>query len=175
MELFTIMRFIDDRALGKNPVAFRDRYVVTDRFGGITGYRRVEEVTRKIASHTLRRTKDQALDDLPGLMRALSLVVQLPRYEGYGMAPLEGMASGVPFVATDQGYYRSFSGQGTCGVIVAGEDTAEASREIVSILTDRDRYGAMARAARSAAETHFSIQAEADAIAGVYEALWAEG
>lgn len=114
-------------------------------------------------------------DDLPGLMRALSLVVQLPRYEGYGMAPLEGMASGMPFVATDQGYYRSFSGQGTCGVIVAGEDTAEASREIVAILSDRDRHGAMARAARSAAETHFSIQAEADAIAGVYEALWAEG
>ena len=67
-----------------------------------------------------------APDALPALMRGLSAVVQLPRYEGYGMAPLEGMASGVPFVATDQGYYRSFSGQGSAGVIVP-EDDAEAT------------------------------------------------
>lgn len=68
MELYTIMRIIDDRALGKNPVAFRDRYVITDRFGGITGYRLVEEVTRKIASLTLRRTKQQALSQLPPII-----------------------------------------------------------------------------------------------------------
>ena len=65
MELYTIMRFIDERALGKNPLAFRDRYVILDAFGGIKGYRLVEEVTRKIASHTLRRTRQQTLTDLP--------------------------------------------------------------------------------------------------------------
>ena len=69
MELFTIMRFVDERALGKNPITFRDRYVVTDRFGGITGYRLVEEVTRKISSLTLRRTKEQALDQLPAMIQ----------------------------------------------------------------------------------------------------------
>jgi SNF2 family DNA or RNA helicase len=65
MELYTIMRFIDERALGKNPLAFRDRYVVLDNFGGIKGYKLVEEVARKIASHTLRRTRSQALAELP--------------------------------------------------------------------------------------------------------------
>jgi len=65
MELYTVMRFIDERALGKNPLAFRDRYVVLDNFGGIKGYRLVEEVTRKIASHTLRRTRRQTLAELP--------------------------------------------------------------------------------------------------------------
>jgi SNF2 family DNA or RNA helicase len=68
MELYTIMSFIDRQALGTNPVAFRDRYVVTDRFGGIAGYRLVEEVTRKIASLTLRRTKQQTLSQLPPLV-----------------------------------------------------------------------------------------------------------
>lgn len=70
MELYTIMRFIDERALGRNPVAFRDRYVITDRFGSVTGYRRVEEVARKIAALTLRRTRDQALDQLPELVQS---------------------------------------------------------------------------------------------------------
>jgi len=65
MELYTIMRFIDERALGKNPLAFRDRYVVLDNFGGIKGYKLVEEVARKIASHTLRRTRSQTLAELP--------------------------------------------------------------------------------------------------------------
>jgi superfamily II DNA or RNA helicase len=69
MELYTIMRFIDERALGKNPVAFRDRYVISDRFGGILGYQRVEEVARKIAALTLRRTREQALDQLPELVQ----------------------------------------------------------------------------------------------------------
>ncbi len=68
MELFTILKFVDDRALGKNPVAFRDRYVVTDQFGSIKGYRHVEEVARKIAGITLRRTKEEALEDLPALV-----------------------------------------------------------------------------------------------------------
>ncbi|HES58419.1 MAG TPA: hypothetical protein ENO21_03210, partial [Firmicutes bacterium] len=68
MELYTIMSFIDKQALGTNPVAFRDRYVITDRFGGIAGYRLVEEVTRKIASLTLRRTKQQTLSQLPPLV-----------------------------------------------------------------------------------------------------------
>ena len=65
MELYTIMRFIDERALGKNPLAFRDRYVVLDQFGAIKGYKLVEEVARKIASHTLRRTRQQTLTELP--------------------------------------------------------------------------------------------------------------
>jgi len=69
MELYTIMRFIDERALGKNPLAFRDRYVILDRFGSITGYRLVEEVSRKIAALTMRRTREQALHELPDLVQ----------------------------------------------------------------------------------------------------------
>ena len=72
MELFTILKFVDDRALGKNPVSFRDRYVLTDRFGSIKGYRHVEEVARKIAGITLRRTKEEALEDLPALVTQYS-------------------------------------------------------------------------------------------------------
>ena len=110
--------------------------------------------------------------DLPALMRGLSTVVQLPRYEGYGMAPLEGMASGVPFVATDAGYYRSFSGQGTSGLIVPDDDAGAVCAAITSILNDPARLATMAKSAQTAAETHFSVQSEADGIADVYEALW---
>jgi mannosyltransferase len=111
-----------------------------------------------------------APDDLPALMQALTAVVQLPRYEGYGMTPLEGMASGVPFVASDAGYYRNFSGQGQCGLIVDPEAAADA---LSTLLADPDRHAAISRAARSAADTHFSIQTEVDGIGAIYEQLWA--
>jgi mannosyltransferase len=103
-------------------------------------------------------------------MRALSAVVQMPRYEGYGMAPLEGMASGAPFVATDAGYYRDFSNGGAAGVIVA--DAPEAAEALAALLGDPARHAIMAAAARDAATTRFSIEGEADGIGAVYDAMW---
>ncbi len=113
-----------------------------------------------------------APDALPGLVRALSAVVQLPRYEGYGMALLEGLASGVPFVATDAGSYRSLSHKGSCGVIVPEDSPAETAAALTRILSDTQVHTAMARAARGTAETRFSIEAEADGIGAVYDMLW---
>ena len=112
--------------------------------------------------------------DLPALMRSLSLVIQLPRYEGYGMVPLEGMASGVPFVASDAGSYRAFAAQGQSGAIVAQDAPAEAAKAATAILADAGRHAAMARAAREIAETRFSAAAEAAGIEAVYRQLWAD-
>lgn len=110
-----------------------------------------------------------APDALPELLRALSLVVQLPRYEGYGMVPLEGMASGAPFVASDTGNYHSFSAQGRAGIITDDEDTVPT---LDRLLTDSDRHAAMARAAREVAQTHFSIEREVEGVDKVYRMLW---
>jgi len=109
-------------------------------------------------------------DDLPELMRALSLVVQLPVYEGYGMVPLEAMASGVPFVGTDAGYYRAFAAQGRAGAIVgSAAEAAEAAKRLLGSVEE------MGRAAREVAEGGFSIISEAEGIEAVYSALWEAG
>lgn len=105
-------------------------------------------------------------EKLPAVTRALSLIMQLPRYEGYGMVPLEGLASGVPFVATDTGYYRIFSDGGSIGTIVA--DAAQAA-DAASALLSRPN---LAETARHIAETRFSAAAEADGIDAVYKSLW---
>ncbi|PCH74675.1 MAG: lipopolysaccharide biosynthesis protein [Rhodobacteraceae bacterium] len=111
--------------------------------------------------------------DLPALIRALSLVMQLPRYEGYGMIPLEGMASGVPFIGSEAGYYRAFSAQGTSGLIVPQEAAPEAAIAALSLLTDVDRFAAMMRQARDLAVHSFSAASEAAGISEVYRQLWA--
>ncbi|WP_405112356.1 glycosyltransferase family 4 protein [Phaeobacter sp. BS52] len=110
--------------------------------------------------------------DLPRVMRALSLVMQLPRYEGYGMAPLEGLASAVPFVGSDTGYYRAFSAQGTVGTVVpleAADAAAEAAGQLLSAPEELSRRG---QAGRDLAVHTFSARAEADGIDAVYQELW---
>ncbi|MCB1364423.1 MAG: glycosyltransferase family 4 protein, partial [Rhodobacteraceae bacterium] len=120
----------------------------------------------------IRFPGEVAPSDLPALMRALSLVVQLPRYEGYGMAPLEGMASGVPFVGSETGYFEAFSQQGRCGLVVPCEAATAAAEMARDILSDPGRHAAMAREARAVTTGTFSAAAEAQGIAGVYRSLW---
>ena len=112
---------------------------------------------------------------MPGLMRGLSLLVALPRYEGYGVTPLEAMASGVPFVSSDAGWFREFSGKGAAGTVIADGDPQAAAAEIVAILSDPERHAAMAEAARMRALERFGVAAEADGINAVYEELWSQG
>ena len=82
------------------------------------------------------------------------------------MVPLEGMASGVPFVGTDAGYYKAFTSAGTAGRIATPDAAAATARSILTTGFDK-----MAQAARDTACTRFSAQAEADGIAKVYETL----
>ncbi|GHF60087.1 glycosyltransferase family 4 protein [Seohaeicola zhoushanensis] len=109
---------------------------------------------------------------LAALMPALSLVMQLPRYEGYGMAPLEGMACATPFVASDAGYYTAFSAQGRTGTVVPQEAATAAAEAARALLSDPARYAAAADAAREVAEAQFSARAEAEGIGAVYDMLW---
>lgn len=110
--------------------------------------------------------------DLPALMRGLSLVMQLPRYEGYGMVPLEGMASGVPFVGSPAGYFTAFSDQGRAGTVVPQEMPLAAAEAARDILTDPLRHAATSAHARATAQSRFSAAAEADGIEAVYDAIW---
>ncbi|WP_281857155.1 glycosyltransferase family 4 protein [Litoreibacter halocynthiae] len=111
---------------------------------------------------------------LPEILRGLSLLVPLPRYEGYGMTPLEAMASGVPFVATDTGYFRAFSAQGEAGRVVPLGDVYGAVDEIQSLLSDKSQLEAMSLRAIQVARDSYGIQTEVDGISAVYQQLWNE-
>jgi len=112
--------------------------------------------------------------ELPKLMRALSLVVQLPRYEGYGMVPLEGLASGVPFVGSDAGYYGAFSDGGRVGQIVP-QAAPDAAAEAAMAMLAREDQTDLGQTARQVAENRFSARTEADGIEAVYRDLWKRG
>ncbi|MEO0568599.1 MAG: glycosyltransferase family 4 protein [Pseudomonadota bacterium] len=115
------------------------------------------------------------VDKVHAFIRGLSLLLHLPRYEPFGVTPLEALSSGVPFVATDTGgQYRELTCDSKTGVIVEEDDTAGTAAVVNGLLKNNDRHAEMAQAAREAAESRFSIKHEAAGISEVYERLWKE-
>ena len=111
-------------------------------------------------------------EKMPALIRSLGLLVACPRYEGYGMTPLEAMASGVPVVATDTGFFSSFIGDNEAGTLVTestGSAVAAAIRVLLEQPADRARKS---RVARGKAVNRFGINMEIEGIHRVYEDLW---
>lgn len=111
-------------------------------------------------------------EKMPALIRSLGLLVACPRYEGYGMTPLEAMASGVPVVTTDTGFFSSFIGDNEAGTLVTestGSAIAEAARALLEQPAARARRS---RAARDRAISRFGINMEIEGIHKVYEDLW---
>lgn len=112
--------------------------------------------------------------------RALDLFVAPQRWEGFGVTPLEAMASGVPVVATRAGAFEEMIIQRDSapdaeetGILVPPGDGPAIAAAVAAFLDDPPRLAAAGLAARRRAAQHFSIESEAAAINGVYESLWA--
>ncbi len=114
-------------------------------------------------------------EELPALLRGLTALVALPRYEGYGMTPLEAMASGVPVIASDTGHFRAFLGSAEAGFIVPPEDPAEAARWLSALLEEPALVEEIGRNGVARVRARFGIEREVAGIDAVYEDIWAEG
>ncbi|MEY4983681.1 MAG: hypothetical protein RIR62_1947 [Pseudomonadota bacterium] len=143
----------------------------------------VEKMRARIAEAGLT---DRIL--LPGMVSDAALITILqgarllcatPRYEPFGVTPLEGMACGLPVVATATGHFAEAVGAAgsadQAGVIVPVGDVAGIAGACVAIAGDEATHARMAANARARVEALFGIGREADAIAAVYEELWSKG
>lgn len=110
-------------------------------------------------------------DAMPGILAGAALLMALPRYEGYGMTPLEAMACAAPVIASDAGHFAEFVGE-TAGQIVAQEDWAAAADAAVALLGDPARHAAASASARDRATRLFGIESEVAGIRAVYDGLW---
>ena len=113
-------------------------------------------------------------DEMPVWFRRVSLYVAPMRWEGFGLTPLEAMASGAAVAATRTGAAPQLVADGETGLLVAPDDLEALTAAIESLLADPDRAMAMGRAGRAKALGRHDIDAEAAAIEAVYEAVWAK-
>jgi glycosyltransferase involved in cell wall biosynthesis len=97
-------------------------------------------------------------EDMPSFYRSLDLMVSSSRQEGLPMALLEGMASGLPLVATAVGAVPTVVQNGQTGLLVPPEDNKELAAAILKLLRDPQTRQAYGHAARELVADQYSAE-----------------
>lgn len=111
--------------------------------------------------------------NIPDWYRALDLFVAPQRWEGFGLTPLEAMATGVPVVATDVGAFSELvaEGEAETGLVIAADDLKAMIDATATFMDDPSRLAAAGANGLARTANGFAIEAEARAIGAVYESL----
>jgi mannosyltransferase len=146
---------------------------------------RVTEGHEAFASDLRRRIAAAGLSDrlrlaeettsIADWYRGIDLYVAPSRTEGFGLTPLEAMASGVPTIAGDVGAYPELILQGETGAVVPTGDLAAYIAAIEPYLADPERARLHGRAALAHVRSRFDIANEIKGLSAVYSALAGRG
>ena len=110
--------------------------------------------------------------DVKVWFRRLSLYVAPSRNEGFGLTPLEAMASRTPVIASDAGAYAEMVLPGETGAVVPAGDGEALKNAIRTYLTDPSLAEEHGRQALAHVQRHFPLSREAEGIAKAYDSLW---
>ena len=102
---------------------------------------------------------------------AMDVYVAPQRWEGFGLTPLEAMASGVPVVATRVGAFPDLVGDKVTGRLIPPDDAPALTEALAGLLDDPEAREAAGWAARAHVEAHHRIEAEAEALVAIYRSL----
>ncbi len=111
------------------------------------------------------------VDDIKPWYRRLSLYVAPSRNEGFGLTPLEAMASQTAVVASNAGAYEEMIVEGQTGAVVAAGDYPALRDAIKPYLADPDRAKAHGSAGLAHVRRAFPLEKEAASLGDVYDAL----
>lgn len=110
---------------------------------------------------------------IPHYHRCMDVYVAPQRWEGFGVTPLEAMASGVPVVAARVGAFEQQIVDGETGYLVSPCDAGEIRHSLERLIGDERARRRMGEAGRAHVARNFGIGAEVEAINAVYRSLWA--
>jgi glycosyltransferase involved in cell wall biosynthesis len=111
-------------------------------------------------------------DAMPRLIGSADVVLSLPRYEPFGIVPLEAMACGTPVVATAVGGQLDTVVDGVTGLRVEPDaDPHTLAATVRHLLDDAALRARMGAAGRRRALAHYTWDRVARDVAGVYTSV----
>jgi len=108
---------------------------------------------------------------LPGLYRSMDLVCALSRSEGFGLTPLEAMASGVAVLTSEAGAWTDIIENGVHGYHTPTGDISAIRDKLELMVTKPESLELMGRAGRQHVEQHYSNEIEAQRLCAFFESL----
>jgi glycosyltransferase involved in cell wall biosynthesis len=109
--------------------------------------------------------------DIPAVMAALDVLVFSSRWEGLPVAMLEGMAAGVPVVATAVDGIPGVINDAQNGLLVPPQQPQALASALLRVLQDRMLAEQIGSAGARHVEQHYSIQAAIRQTIALYDAL----
>lgn len=111
------------------------------------------------------------VDDVAEVLAAVDVLVMPSRFEGLGVAALEGMAAGLPVIASRVGGLPEAVLDGTTGLLVPPADPAALAAAILRLANDRPLARRLGAAGAARVRDRFTMAAMAEGTLAVYRKL----
>lgn len=135
-----------------------------------------DELVRRIADSKLDGrivfVGEVPSEQMPDWYANVLITVASPRYEGYGLTVLEGMACGCAVVASDTGIFRQVIEESGAGHVVPVDDATVLAASLRALMQDPAGAARLGETGRRHIEAQYSSASEAAAIGKIYQSLW---
>jgi len=107
----------------------------------------------------------QPLNRLPLLFRGVSILAALSRNEGFGLTPLEAMASGTAVICSGAGAWPEIIHQGQEGYCMDNPTPIAIAQKMDELMSDPEKIAVMGHRGRKLVEASYTIDREAAQLA----------
>ena len=114
---------------------------------------------------------DLPFDQIPLWYQNVSIMVACPRYEPFGITPLEAMASGCAVIASRTGAFEYIVDDGKTGILIPTDDASALALALERLMANPVATLEMGKRGRELVTANFSIDHEAAGIRAVYKQL----
>ena len=108
----------------------------------------------------------KTFEELPRFFKGMTIVAALSRKEGYGLTPLEGMASGAAVLTSSEGIWDEIIRDGIDGYVVDTDDVDQTTEKLDLLIKNSSKTKIMGENAAEYVKQNFSIETEAKKLIG---------
>lgn len=131
----------------------------------------LDEIARAGLSERIQFLGEVPTETVPDWYQNVTIMVACPRYEPFGITPLEAMASGCAVVASRTGAFEHLVADGETGSVIPTDDVDALAEALRALMADPAKAIAMGHRGLERVSRHFSIEHEAAGISEVYQTL----
>lgn len=130
-----------------------------------------EKLTQADVSKQVQFLGKVEFNTLPKLYRSMDIVCAVSRNEGFGLTPLEAMASATAVLTSEAGAWKDIVENGKQGYCVPTGNTLAIREKLLHMINHPDQLSTMGKAGRTHIEKHYTNKQEAQQLCSFFKSL----